>query len=353
MDKQDKGEASKNLSFYIENKVKQSEQNINSALYPKPQGDDANSYQLTQNNKTNTMTDANNSFSLTGNLNSNNNKKYLSSNKLSSSLDSSYKQGEEQSQQLKSLGNNSSAITNQSNAWDKNTRQDQNELPDISTLGHYSNNTNPNQTVIPENKQISMISTRPTLSQWLKDVNTKPMTMNGTNMNGQERIKALKDGQSIVINVEDTDIPQESNANEHLHNWGKEEVDKYGNLIEKYANQYNLDPNMAKAILYTEASDYHKYGLDSIADKLGVSTSVRPMNIQGKTWGNFQGQRYDVKNPEQNIELGVRILKAIYDAVPDKDVTKIATLWNGTGLRNINEYGKKAQEYYLNQSWKD
>ena len=32
----------------------QSEQNINSALYPKPQGDDANSYQLAQNNKTNT-----------------------------------------------------------------------------------------------------------------------------------------------------------------------------------------------------------------------------------------------------------------------------------------------------------
>ena len=60
MDKQDKGEASKNLSFYIENKVKQSEQNINSALYPKPLGDDANSYQLAQNNKTNTMTDANN-----------------------------------------------------------------------------------------------------------------------------------------------------------------------------------------------------------------------------------------------------------------------------------------------------
>ena len=38
----------------------QSEQNINSALYPKPQGDDANSYQLAQNNKTNTMTDASN-----------------------------------------------------------------------------------------------------------------------------------------------------------------------------------------------------------------------------------------------------------------------------------------------------
>ena len=47
----------------------QSEQNINSALYPKVQGDDANSYQLAQNNKTNTMTDANNNvdYSLYGN----------------------------------------------------------------------------------------------------------------------------------------------------------------------------------------------------------------------------------------------------------------------------------------------
>lgn len=43
--------------------------------------------------------------------------------------------------------------------------------------------------------------------------------------------------------------------------------------------------------------------------------------------------------------------KSSYDAVPDKDVAKIATLWNGTGLRNINGYGKIAQEYYLNQSW--
>ncbi len=239
---------------------------------------------------------------------------------------------------------------NQNNTLDKQPIYKLNQLPDMSALGHY---TNPNQSAISDNKQMSMISTRPTLNQWLKKVNTKPMTMNGTNMSGKERIKALVNGQPIVINIEDTYTPQKSNANEHLHNWGKEEVDKYGNLIEKYAKQYNLDPNIAKAILYTEASDYHKYGLDFLADRVNISTSIRPMNIQEETWGNFQGQLYDVKNPEQNIELGVRILKAIYDAVPDKNIAKIATLWNGTGLRNINDYGKKAQEYYLNQSWKN
>ena len=38
-----------------------------------------------------------------------------------------------------------------------------------------------------------------------KKVKAKSMTMNGTNMSGEERIKALINGQPIIINVEDTD----------------------------------------------------------------------------------------------------------------------------------------------------
>ena len=66
---------------------------------------------------------------------------------------------------------------------------------------------------------------------------------------------------------------------------------------------------------------------------------------------NIQGKQYDVNDPEQNIELGVRVLKSIYDAVPDKDIAKIATLWNGTGLKEVNDYGARAKEYYKNKSW--
>ena len=200
---------------------------------------------------------------------------------------------------------------------------DLNQLPDINALGHY---TNSNQTVIPDNKQMSMISTRPTLSQWLKKANTLTMTMNGTNMNGKERIKALVKGQPIVINIEDTDTPQKSNVNEHLHNWGKEYVDKYGNLIEKYAKQYNLDSNIAKAILYAENADFHKYGYNKFFDIIHKSSSVLPMNIQGKTWGNFQGRHYDVYDPEQNIELGIQVIKQIQNSIHNPTPEKVGTV---------------------------
>ena len=236
----------------------------------------------------------------------------------------------------------------QNNALDKQPMYDLNQLPDINALGHY---TNSNQTVIPDNKQMSMISTRPTLSQWLKKANTLPMTMNGTNMSGEERIKALVNGQPIVINVEDN--PQANNQwpLSHSHTLGETIVNKYSPLIDKYAKQYDLDANIAKAILYNEISDYHRFGLDYLGDLTNKSTSTLPMNIQGKTWGNFHGQIYDIKNPEQNIELGVSILKAIYDAVPDKDIAKIATLWNNTVAKKINEYGKRTKDYYINQYW--
>ena len=59
----------------------------------------------------------------------------------------------------------------QNNALNKQPMYDLNQLPDINALGHY---TNPNQTVIPDNKQMSMISTRPTLSQWLKKLTPYP-----------------------------------------------------------------------------------------------------------------------------------------------------------------------------------
>ena len=130
-----------------------------------------------------------------------------------------------------------------------------------------------------------------------------------------------------------------------------------GNLVKPniifddvYYSELGEDGNMVY-----KGTNNHEGGysdrLNDLADYLHISSSQMPMNIQGKTWGNFQGQLYDVKNPEQNIELGVRILKAIYDAVPDKDIAKIATLWNNTGANKINEYGKRTKDYYINQYW--
>ena len=64
-----------------------------------------------------------------------------------------------------------------------------------------------------------------------------------------------------------------------------------------------------------------------------------PMNIQGKTWGNFQGQMYDTYIPEQNIELGVLLIKQLYDSLDNPSPDRIGTLWNETGANQINDVG--------------
>ena len=184
-----------------------------------------------------------------------------------------------------------------------------------------------------------------------QEIKNPPISINGNEMSAKDRIDALKSGKKIYINIADNPNASGKWTLDHSPSLGEYYVNKYSSQIEKYAKQYNLDPDIAKSILYSEASDYHRFGIDHIADLVGVSSSVRPMNIQGKTWGDFQGKQYDVNNPEQNIELGVRVLKSIYDAVPDKDIAKIATLWNATGLKEVNDYGARAKEYYKNKSW--
>lgn len=49
--------------------------------------------------------------------------------------------------------------------------------------------------------------------------------------------------------------------------------------------------------------------------------------------------------------LRIIVLKSLYDTVPDKDVAKIATLWNGAGLVQANDYGLRAKIYYDNKYW--
>ena len=205
-------------------------------------------------------------------------------------------------------------------------------------------NKTENQTPTPWAKSAPKIDIK-------QEIKNPPVSINGNEMSAKDRIDALKSGKKIYINIADNPNAKSDLLPEHLHNWGKDYVDKYSKQIEKYSRQYGVDPDMVKAILYSENSDYHKYGYNKLADIIKISESTLPMNIQGKTWGNFQGKQYDVNDPEQNIELSVRVLKSMYDAVPDKDIAKIATLWNGTGLKEVNDYGARAKEYYKNKTW--
>ena len=191
-------------------------------------------------------------------------------------------------------------------------------------------------------------------------------SLNGNMLNANERINAYKTNKDIYINIAEKEKPEFKTFPYHDEKSGQYYVEKYSPLIEKYAKENNLNPNIAKAILFSEASDYHDEGLNRLGDIAGKipfleyflevinkqpSTSIWPMNIQEKTWSDFQGKHYNVYNPEQNIALSTKLLKAISDSVPDKDIAKIATLWNNTRAKQISDYGARTQHYYDNRMW--
>lgn len=75
------------------------------------------------------------------------------------------------------------------------------------------------------------------------------------------------------------------------------------------------------------------------------------MNIQGQTWGNFDGLHYDTYNPEQNIELGVQVIKRLQDSIHNPTIEKIATLYNRTGAMQVNDYGARTRTIYNQKPW--
>ena len=58
------------------------------------------------------------------------------------------------------------------------------------------------------------------------------------------------------------DIENNPNANYDMPMYtippiGAHYVNKYGDIIEKYASQYNVDPDLVKAIMYNEGATGH------------------------------------------------------------------------------------------------
>lgn len=82
------------------------------------------------------------------------------------------------------------------------------------------------------------------------------------------------------------------------------------------------------------------------------NSSIRPMNVKSTLWSGLGYSRDELKDPEKNIEAGIRIIKGIQDRMTDKDIKKIRTLYNGLGQTDVSLYGKRIQEFYDEKPWK-
>lgn len=184
-----------------------------------------------------------------------------------------------------------------------------------------------------------------------QEQNQQSLRLYDNYMDKNERTEQLSNGNNLFL-----DIEHNPNANYDMPAYtvppvGSHYVNKYGDIIEKYANQYNVDPDLVKAIMYNEGATGHKGGLNYLGDVFELSGSQMPMNIQDNTWGNFDGQHYDTYNPEQNIELGVQVIKRLQNSINNPTIEKIATLYNQTGAMEVNDYGARTRTIYDKKPW--
>lgn len=170
-------------------------------------------------------------------------------------------------------------------------------------------------------------------------------------MNGKERIEQLRNGNNLFLDIENNPNANSAMPLYAIPQIGNYYVNKYSDLIEKYAQQFNVDSDLVKAIMYNENSTGHKIIGNYLWDILGLSKSQMPMNIRGNVWGNFDGQKYNTNIPEQNIELGVQLIKRLQNSIHNPTIDKIATLYNQTGAMQVSDYGARTKVLYEQKPW--
>ena len=89
----------------------------------------------------------------------------------------------------------------------------------------------------------------------------------------EKRQDAFRTGKKIRLELEPNPNFREDiwPVSYTFHKLGRSTVDKYSDVIEKYAQKYNFDPNLIKAVMYAESATGHKFGLDKASDEIEKS----------------------------------------------------------------------------------
>jgi hypothetical protein len=112
-----------------------------------------------------------------------------------------------------------------------------------------------------------------------------------------------------------------------------------------------IDPDLLRAVMYVENAQGHYSGAANIAEALGIASSLFPMNINPDLWGSLSPYGNDFYEPRNNIAAAAELLRRISDRVPDGDLAKIATLYNGLGYDNVTDFGARVAAVYASKAW--
>ena len=119
------------------------------------------------------------------------------------------------------------------------------------------------------------------------------------------------------------------------------------------ARKHGVDPDMVRAIIWVETARGHKGIFNDLADKLGLSDTQMPMNINGDIWSGLIGVPPEaLKDPVKNIEAGTVLIKRIGERVKNPTAAKIGSIWNYSGREEVNDLGARIGRVYREKPWK-
>ena len=142
-----------------------------------------------------------------------------------------------------------------------------------------------------------------------------------------------------------------------LHEWSaraKKVVSENDGLIEEMAKKHDVDPDLIRAVMWSENARGHWGGAGKLADSLGISNSAEPMNVDKEKWSSLLGKNphemYDTRN---NVEAGTILLKRIRDRIEAPTAAKIGSIWVYSGREKVHDFGAVIQRVYDEKPWRN
>ncbi|MEG3639232.1 hypothetical protein [Magnetococcus sp. PR-3] len=169
--------------------------------------------------------------------------------------------------------------------------------------------------------------------------------------NERDRINAILDNQPAILPIRDNPAASDTTPWYSSHGTGKRAVRLYGHIIEDEALRQGVDPNLVKAIVYSENSRGHYFGASLFAQSIGAADTHLPMNINPATWERLGITKETADDPQSNIRTGVTLIKRIIDRLRDPKPEYVGSIWNYTGREQVNDFGASVGKAYRDQIW--
>ena len=161
--------------------------------------------------------------------------------------------------------------------------------------------------------------------------------------------------ESIIYNIKFYFYVQENNKLKQDTVWYEvsyfQEVTDNISPINSSSQKFSIDAELLKSIIYMESTHgYYDAVFEVIPSKIKENKSIRPTNINVAAWPMLF-TREEANNVVKNIDAGAYMLKLISERVPDKNILKIASLYNSINAKFVLQYGLEVKNFYEKKPW--